>query len=366
MTGDARVGTDAGSDVPVGIDPARLDPWLVAHVDGLVGPLHYDLVAGGHSCLTYVVTDAAGRRIVVRRPPLGHVLATAHDVVREHRLISALGPTDVPVPPALAVCEDTSVNDAPFFVMGHVDGIVLHDAETAERSFTDASARRTAGFSMMDALAALHAVDIDAVGLGDLARRSGYLDRQLKRWSAQWEASRTRELPEMERLHEWLVRHRPDETRTGIVHGDFRLGNALLAPDGHVAAMLDWELCTLGPPMADLAYVLRSWVQPGETVSPHLVPPTTAGGFPDRDELVERYASRTGHGVTDLDYWMAFNAWRSAAINEGVLRRYLDGNMGAERDDLDDFRRGVGISVRSGLEHARRHHIDELVEDEGN
>lgn len=344
-----RAGTDPAS---VGIAAERVTGWLTDHVDGLTAPLSFDLVAGGHSCLTYVVTDAAGRRVVLRRPPLGHVLATAHDVVREHRIIAALGPTRVPVPAALAVCEDDEVNDAPFFVMDHVVGTVLHEADVVDSALPDHAARRAAGMSMIDALAALHSVDVDAVGLGDLSRRTGYLQRQLKRWSAQWEASRTRELPEMGQLHEWLVANQPAESRTGIVHGDFRLGNILLEPDGTVAAILDWELCTLGDPSADLAYLLRSWTQPGEATSPHLIPPTTAGGFSTREELVERYGRLTGHDLTDLDYWMAFNAWRSAAISEGVLRRYLDGNMGSRPDDLDAFRRGVELSVRMGLAHA--------------
>ena len=340
---------------PVGIAPAAVTEWMVTHVDDLTAPLRFDLVAGGHSCLTYVVTDSSDRRVVLRRPPLGHVLSTAHDVVREHRILSALSSTGVAVPRTLGVCEDLSVNEAPFFVMDHVDGVVLHDAGVVEALLPDPAARRAAGLGLVDALAELHAVDVDAVGLGDLSRRTGYLDRQLKRWSIQWESSQTRDLPEMEQLHGWLVEHRPDEQRTGIVHGDFRLGNILLRPDGTVAAILDWELCTLGDPTADVAYLLRSWTQPGEPVGPHLIAPTSVGGFPTREELVERYQATTGARIDHLDYWMAFNAWRSAAISEGVLRRYLDGTMGSAPDDLDAFRLGVEQSARTGLSHAGLH-----------
>src|SRR3954447_11702556 len=164
--------------VPAGIDAPAVTAWFAEHLPAAVSPLHFDRVAGGHSCLTYVVTDADRQRFVWRRPPIGHVLATAHDVVREHKIMDALRDTGVPVPRMLGVCTDSSVNDAPFYVMEFIDGVVLHTAEQAERLLPLDAARRHAGQSAVDALAALHAVDIDAVGLGDLARRSGYLDRQ--------------------------------------------------------------------------------------------------------------------------------------------------------------------------------------------
>lgn len=348
-----RHDTDRHDTSAAGLDLDAFERWADDHALGLQGPLGGDLVAGGHSCLTFVVTDATDRRVVVRRPPLGHVLESAHDVVREHRIVHALQPTDVPVAPTLGVCDDPAVIGAPFFVMDHVDGGVLHQRDDVERIAPTPEQRDRAARSLVRALAALHAVDIDAVGLGDLSRRSGYLDRQLKRWARQWDASRTRDLPTMERLHDWLVAHRPEPSATAcIVHGDFRLGNAILGPDGTVAAMLDWELCTLGEPMADLAYLLRSWVGPDEPASPHLEPPTRAGGFPSRDELVAEYASATGRSLVDLDYWVAFNAWRSAAISEGVLRRYLEGAMGDRDVDLDAFRRSVEVTADAGLRAA--------------
>lgn len=323
--------------------------WVLRHVDGLVAPLRFVRVAGGHSCLTFVVTDAAGRRVVLRRPPLGHVLASAHDVLREHRIMGALRDSGVPVPRMLAACADPDVLDAPFYVMSHVDGVVLHDATTVRAAFPDAAARRTAGESMIDALAALHAVDVDAVGLGDLARRGGYLERQLKRWHTQWEASKTRDLPAMDRLHAWLVANRPSELPAGIAHGDFRLGNALHAPDGTVLAVLDWELCTLGDPRADLSYLLRSWVSPDEPQVSSIESPTRAGGFPTRTELVERYEARTGTELTELDYWQGFHAWRSASISEGVYRRYIDGKMGDKPADVEVYARSVEASADAGL-----------------
>ncbi|MEZ5378815.1 MAG: phosphotransferase family protein [Acidimicrobiales bacterium] len=339
---------------PDGLDLTAFGAWAAANGIELVGPLSASRVEGGHSCLTYLVDDTAGTRVVVRRPPLGHVLQSAHDVVREHRIVAALQDTGIPVAPVLGVCDNTDVIGAPFFVMAFVPGGVLNEGADVPRILPGNDERRTAGFSLVDALAELHRVDVDEVGLGDLSRRDGYLDRQLRRWERQWNASKTRELDTMTELHEWLVANQPapsDEVR--IVHGDFRLGNALLNHDGTVAAMLDWELCTLGEPMADLAYLLRSWIEPGEPISSSTEPPTRVGGFPTRQDLTDRYAERTGRSIESLDYWMAFNAWRSAAIAEGVLRRYMDGNMGEQDQDLDAFRLGVEISAQAGLDAAR-------------
>lgn len=336
-----------------GLDLRAFGAWADVNGIALDPPLRGALVAGGHSCLTFIVSDDRGRRVVVRRPPLGHVLESAHDVVREHRIVHALQDSGVPVAPTLGVCDDADVIGAPFFVMDHVDGGVLHQRHDVEVVTPDRPQRERAGRTLVRALVALHQVDIDAVGLGDLARRTGYLDRQLKRWERQWEASRTRELRDMDDLHSWLVAHRPDPSPVArIVHGDFRLGNAILGPDGSVVAMLDWELCTLGEPMADLAYLLRSWVQPDEPATPHMEPPTRAGGFPTREELVDEYAAATGRTVEHLDYWMTFNAWRSAAISEGVLRRYLEGAMGSRDADTDAFRRSVEVTADAGMRSA--------------
>ena len=340
---------DASSPEIAGIDAASVTAWFADHVPEAVAPLSFTRVAGGHSCLTFVVTDADGTRFVLRRPPLHTVLETAHDVLREHRIMSALADTDVPVPVMLGACEDTSVNGAPFFVMGYVEGVVLHDAGTVATALADPAARRHAGESMVDALVALHAVEPAEVGLGELSRASGYLERQLRRWSSQWTASKTRELPGMEQLHAWLVENRPADPPPRIVHGDFRLGNALLGPDGSVQAMLDWELCSLGDPLADVSYLVRSWAAPEEAAGGSHDPPTQAGGFPSKGEVIARYEERSGRMLGDLDYWLAFNAWRSAAIAEGVYRRYVDGAMGETLANLEQYARGVEASVQDGL-----------------
>jgi aminoglycoside phosphotransferase (APT) family kinase protein len=339
------------AEAPAGINPEPVTAWMDEHIDGLKPPLRFERVAGGHSCLTYVVEDDAGTRYVLRRPPIGHVLATAHDVAREHKIISALADSDVPVAPALGLCTDVTVNEAPFYIMGFVDGVVLHNADAARH--LPVEARRRSGEHLVDILVALHKVDIDAVGLGDLSRRTDYLGRQLRRWTAQWEGSKTKEMPGMERLQEWLIANQPADPDARIVHGDFRLGNCIHAPDGTIRAMLDWELCTLGDPLADVSYLLRSWAEPTDAPRASADPPSRAAGFPTRQELADRYAARSGRDLEDLSYWMAFNAWRSACIVQGVYHRYITGKMAARGDEnVDGFERSVAEGMQAGLEAA--------------
>ena len=337
----------SGHEVPVGIELDGVHRWFQDHV-GDVGPaeeLRIDQVQGGHSCLTYIVHAADGTKYVLRRPPVGHLLASAHDVLREHRVITALAGTDVPVAPVVGACDDADVTGAPFYVMAFVDGPVLHDRAAAER--LDLAARQRAAASMVEVLVALRDVDPDAVGLGDFAKRSDYLGRQLRRWHGQWEAADTRPMPGVAPLHDWLVTNRPDEGPAGIVHGDFRLGNVIHAPDGSVAALLDWELCTLGPPAADLSYLLSWWVDPAASTRSDAA--SAADGFPDRAQLVAWYEEHTGEQAHDLDYWLAFHAWRSACIAAGVYTRYKAGQMGAGADDLTRFEDSVEHSVHTGL-----------------
>ncbi len=311
-----------------GVDPSALDSWYAAHVDGARPPLDFEVITGGHSNITYRVTDAAGQRTILRRPPMGHVLASAHDMAREHRIITAVGPTAVPVPATLGLCTDAAVNGAPFYVMELVDGLVVTNVEEAA-TLADGATRRRLGFDHIDVLADLHAVDVDAAGLGDFARKEGFLARQLKRWKGQWQATRTRDLPVMDQAYDLLAALEPPQVNTGIVHGDFRLGNLISRPDGTVAAVLDWELCTLGDVLSDLGYLLNMWVFPEDADAADLTtpPPTFAPGFPSRDELVERYAARTGFDVSGIAYYRAFNYWRRASIAEGVKRRYQEGVM---------------------------------------
>ena len=330
-----------------GIADERVTAWLAEHMPALEPPVTYSLIAGGHSNLTYRCEDSAGRAYVLRRPPLGHVLESAHDMGREHKIISALADTDVPVAPTFGLCTDTTVNDAPFYVMDFVEGLVLNDA-TVSRELTPAE-RVSLGENVADVLAILHQLDPDDVGLGDLGRKGAYLARQLKRWTKQWEASKTHEIPAMDETLRLLGERMPDQVGASIVHGDYRVGNMLVG-EGRIYAVLDWELCTLGDALADVGYLLNSWVEPADNV-PDDISATGIGGFPSRADMIARYQAATGRDLTNIDYYRAFSHWRLAAIGQGVYKRYLVGAMGENRDlDLDAYRASVEQRATAALE----------------
>ncbi len=318
------------------VPASSLTDWLRSDVPEVKvgdGPVGVERISGGHSNLTYRITDAAGTPWALRRPPTGMVLATAHDMSREWRFISALAPTGVPVAPPVAYCADDAVIGAEFYVMGFVDGEVLGDAESGNR--LEAEARPAAGTATIDVLADLHAVEPDEVGLGDLRRSGSYLERQLKVWHRQVHASAVEDLSVVDAAHERLVARAaalpPSEVR--IAHGDYRPGNLAYGPDGGVRAIFDWELATLGDPLADLGWLLASWGRPGDTAPPTIAGPNQAGGYPDGDMLAARYAERSGRDVSELDFYVAFARWRSACIGAGVYSRYVGGVMGAEESD---------------------------------
>jgi aminoglycoside phosphotransferase (APT) family kinase protein len=308
-----------------GINTVAVDRWL-SDVGQLSGPFSYELIAGGKSNITYRVTAGDGERYVLRRPPLGHVLATAHDVAREHKIISALHNSVVPVAPVVGLCADVSVNDAPFYVMKFVDGVVL-DSPLAGSHVSEAVRSRSSD-QLLKTMVDLHSIDVDVVGLGDLGKRTGYLDRQLRRWKSQWDQSKTRDLELMDSIHARLLAQQPEQHSVGIVHGDYRFGNLLIDPaSGDLRAVLDWELCTLGDVLADIGYLLVYWSDP---TGPQLAENDPSGqiGFPARSEMVARYAAATGRSVTDIRFFEAFSCWRLACIAEGVLARYAAGVMG--------------------------------------
>ncbi len=340
------------SDAPTGIDLDSFSRWASTALPGTTPPFTAEVIVGGQSNITARVRDAAGRELVVRRPPLHGVLPTAHDMGREHRIIAALGPTPVPVPEALAYCDDVDVIGAPFYVMSYVEGIVLHDEETAIAEL-DVDARVHSGESLVDALVALHAVDVDAVGLGDLARRDELVARQLKRWHAQFEASKTRDVPAVDRVHELLAASIPPQTESTVVHGDFRLGNCVVDTAGEIRAVLDWEICTLGDPRADVGYVIATWAEPGDPLRADDHNPTLAPGFTTRDVLLARYAEQSGRDVSAIPYFVAFSFWRLACILEGVFSRLLSGARGEGDVDLDYFRRRVDSCAQLAEEYAR-------------
>lgn len=336
-----------------GIDPARIDPWLRARLPGARPPFRFERLAGGRSNLTYLVRDEAGEEWVLRRPPLAPRQATAHDVLREGRIMAALAPTAVPVPAVLGALgetedvpsdrpdddaaadrapdrdgggEDVADDVAPLLLMERAPGVAVRGVAAAERLGDGARAR--AGFALAETLAALHAVDPAAVGLGDLGRGERYVERQLARWNRQWEEGRTRELDDLGLAHELLAARVPPQSRTAIVHGDFRLDNCLLDPAGEVTAVLDWEICTLGEPLVDLGLLLVYWAEPGDEVTALEDPPTLAPGFARRDAVRHRYEEASGVEASALDFHLAFAWWKLACIVEGVYARVSRGALG--------------------------------------
>jgi aminoglycoside phosphotransferase (APT) family kinase protein len=323
-----------------GIDVPKVTAWFEDHIDGAHGPLTFELIAGGRSNLTFKVTDANGTDYVLRRPPLGHVLATAHDMGREHRIISALQSTAVPVAPALGFCDESETNGAPFYVMGFVDGLIVRDPASTKALEPDA--RAAAGRDLVDVLAAIHAVDPDAVGLGDLGRKDGYIARQLKRWYSQFNQSKMREVPLVDEMHDFLAARIPEQQGAAIVHGDYRLDNCMLTPEGKVAAVLDWELCTLGDPLADLGLLMVYWNDPDDTTTALAGSgATTVPGFPRREELRAMYAETSARDLSQLDFYIAFGYWKLACILDGVYTRYAKGAMGDDGAGWEAFGESV-------------------------
>nr|WP_255450532.1 phosphotransferase family protein [Skermania sp. ID1734] len=306
----------------VAVDPVAIERWLAALGVEFTGPLRFTRIGLGQSNLTYLMTDAADRRWVLRRPPLGHLLASAHDVVREARIIAALEDTDVPAPRILGVSTDTDISEVPLVLMEFVDGVVVDTMAVAEG--LSPQRRRDIALSMPKTLAKIHAVDLDKVGLSDLASHKPYAQRQLKRWAGQWELSKTRELPALDELTRRLVAAIPEQRETTLVHGDFHLRNLITSREsGEVIATLDWELSTLGDPLADMGSLLTYWPEAGETTGGDFAP-STLEGFPDRAEMARLYLEETGRDSAALQYWHVLGLWKLAVIAEGVMRRAMD------------------------------------------
>jgi aminoglycoside phosphotransferase (APT) family kinase protein len=319
----------------VGFDPAKVESWLASVIE-LRTPLEWVQLPGGHSNLTYLVRDAVGREVVIRRPPLGDLLPKAHDMWREYRVIEALWPTPVPVAEPIAYCDDRAVADTHFYVMGRCHGKALFQPSTVERWLTP-DARRRAGEVFIDVLAALHAIDPDEVGIGDLGRPDGYVARQLRTWYGSWTsqaANARHDDPRVHALHDLLSSRIPEQGPGRIVHGDYGPHNALFLETGDMTAVLDWEIATLGDPLADFAYAITAWVGPGDEAVDIADPPTTLPGFPRREELTERYVTASGADLSQLDYYRAFNFWKRACIVQGVYARYRIGQKSTEGVDL--------------------------------
>jgi aminoglycoside phosphotransferase (APT) family kinase protein len=319
VTAPDPAGSLPGLDVPV------LQDHLRRAVPGLIdGPLTAWLLAGGRSNLTYLLSDGAVQ-LVLRRPPLGHVLETAHDMAREYRVQAALRRTDVPVPRTHLLEADPDVIGAPFYVMSFVDGLVLRSDE--ELRAVSANQAATLADGLADTLARLHAVAPEAVGLGDLGRPDGFLDRQLVRWAKQLAASSSRHVPGLEELRDRLGQAVPAPQRSALVHGDYRLDNVVVDPDepGHVRAVLDWEMATLGDPLTDLASAVAWWDGIVGLDSPVAAVPGDVPGFPPSSRLLERYGRHTGLDLAGLPWYLGFAFYKIAAIFEGIHYRDTKG-----------------------------------------
>ncbi len=336
---------------PAGADPAVVGPYLAtALTDDLWSSCTVELIAGGKSNLTYRVDSPAGSA-VLRRPPLGHVLPTAHDMVREHTVMSALAGTDVPVPRMLHLCTDAAVLGQPFYVMERVEGHVCRVDLPA--GYADQPAqRRAVGEGLVDVLAALHDVDPASVGLGEFGRPEGYLERQVRRWVKQWDATRIEGHEALDALADELAAAVPATQRHTVVHGDYRLDNTILDPTtpGRVAAVLDWEMSTLGDPLADVGILLGYWSQADDTgarTEALVVPAATVlEGFPTRAEVAERYAARTGLDLTPLPWYAAFAAFKLAVVCAGIVARVRGGAMVG--DGFEGIEERIGPLVEIG------------------
>jgi aminoglycoside phosphotransferase (APT) family kinase protein len=335
-----------------GIDRAGVEGWFEENVPEAKPPLSFERISGGRSNLTFGVRDTDGRAWALRRPPLGKRLGSAHDMGREHRVIAALQETPVPVPPVVGLCEDEAVNGAPFYVMGFVEGPILRSAEDA-KAFDEAE-RRAIGERVVDTLVAIHGVDPDAVGLAELGRKEAYVERQLRRWHGQWQKSKTRELPAVDGVHERLSARIPEQGPATIVHGDYRLDNMILSPSGEIAAVVDWELCTLGDPLADVGMLLVYWSEEGDDFMPLFAPATIAPGFSTRDEVGARYAERSGRDLGQIDFFVALGYWKLAIILEGVYARYASGQYGKTDEGFQEFAKIVERLAAAADEAASR------------
>lgn len=310
------------------VDEAKLEAYLAAHLAGAPGPVRAEKIQAGHSNETFKVSRGA-EQWVLRRPPRGPLLPTAHDVLREHRVMSALAGAGYPVPRPVLACDDSAVIGAPFYLMQQVNGVVFRNSLPPE--FSAPAERAIIADQLIRALVALHAIDYAAAGLGGLGRPDGYIARQIKRWMGQLESARTRPLSDLDAVSAWLQRSMPESLPAAIVHGDFRLDNVIFAsePPARLIAVLDWEMSTLGDPLADLGYLLSFWREPDEPASTPLPDDmgdvTSLPGFPSRAALAARYAELSGRHVTHLNFYIVLAIWKLAILLEGSYNRHLAG-----------------------------------------
>ena len=335
-----------------GYDIPRVESWIEQNITALTPPFTWTRLEGGHSNLTYQLDDAKGKQAVIRRPPQGVLLPKAHDMSREWALISSLGPTPVPVPEAMGFCEDPEVTGAWFYVMGCIHGHPLYNGEQS-REWISEENRGAMSQSFVDVLAALHSLDPDELGLGDLGKKDSYVGRQLKTWYRSWNASiegAQLDDPRAHELQQYFLDNLPDQGPARVVHGDYGCHNCLFGADGKIAAVVDWEISTLGDPLADLAYALNQWSEVDDELLRGADPVTAMPGFWTRDELCARYADQTGRDLSNLNYYIGFNRWKTAAIVHGVYSRYMEGKKSSDGIDLDDLRGRILLSLERAEE----------------
>ncbi len=343
-----------------GYDIPAVESWIEQNISGLLPPFEWKRLEGGHSNLTYLLSDKNNKKVVIRRPPKGTLLPKAHDMSREWALISCLGPTGFPVPKAFSICHNMDITGAIFYVMGFSDGRALTSAqETSE--WVPLDRREILANSFIDTLADLHALDPDEIGLGSLSKKEDYIGRQVKSWYGSWLSSiepAKYDDPRAHELKEYIIENAPAQGTARVVHGDYGFHNCLVGAESTISAVLDWEISTLGDPLADLAYTLKSWPETVEDIAASPAAPTSAGGFPARSSLASRYAERTKLRINKLDFYIGFNHWKSAAIVHGVYARYLEGKKSSKGIDLDELRARITMSLDAAVAAIDRYKTD--------
>jgi aminoglycoside phosphotransferase (APT) family kinase protein len=323
-----------------GISRHKIEDWIAAHTDEIEPPFEWTRLTGGTSNLTYAISDAAGRRAVVRRPPTGKLLPKAHDMEREHKILYALAPTPVAIARPFALCTDPTITGAPFYVMEFCEGISIA-ISGGEMLDLPMEVRPRVGTSMVGALVELHKIDPIAVGLERLGRPDGYVSRQLNRWYDSWQRSHEAaqiDLPSVALAFDALSRQVPEQGPARICHGDYGPHNVLISESGDVVAITDWEIGTLGDPLADIAYFVRGWADEEMTSADEFLDARRDVGYLSRRELIAEYEKSSGCAINNLWYYMAFNSFKSLCISQGVYGRFMGGVRGAQGISLDDMR----------------------------
>jgi len=318
------VTTSDQTEENVSLDTQSVGRWLAEHVDGFSNATTFTRIGEGQSALSYMIANESGYRVVLRRPPIGEPLESAHDMGREFKILSGLGSVWPKVPRVLGYCDDIEVTGVPFYVMEFIAGLTINRLQIAEGMTVDA--RRACGPSLVTTLLDLQSIDISSAGLDELRRPKSFIERQLRRWTSQWEAQGSRELPEVAQLRDAFLERLPEERRTVFVHGDYGMHNALFDQDGNVRAVLDWELTTTGDPLADLGQMMAYWTENGAPArEPNAVfrePVTELDGFVGAWDLATTYATESDEDISDLGFWVAFAYWKIAIIVEGVYSRW--------------------------------------------